>query len=467
MSSPTEGRANLELLGVPLSLEPMEARTAPKLPKGPGWQFEPKWDGFRCLAFRAGDEVEIKAKSGKSLSRFFPEMVANLRSLSLSSFVLDGELVIPLDGTLSFDALQMRLHPAASRIERLSRETPASLILFDCLLKKAGQPLLALSFEERRAAVEALFAEAGECEGLLLTPFTRDLRKAEEWLAGRHVQVDGVMAKRLDLPYLPGERAMLKVKHLRTADCVVGGFRYETGSRRVGSLLLGLYDDRGLLHHVGFTSGLADHEKPELTTRLEELIAPPGFTGNAPGGPSRWSTARSAEWQPLRPELVVEVRYDHVTGRSFPPWHQARALEAGQGARSVHVRSIAARRHPAGVAVNRERSPGASLEDRRSRRDERRAKQREQNVFRAEAMHRARLAFEAEGRPSTNDSAPAYNVGCSGWFYWHWRGGFYPPDSLAQHLVRTLRWTLQHGRVERAVLFLADGGNRRVMAPAM
>ena len=271
-----------------------------------------------------------------------------------------------MDGTLSFDALQMRLHPAASRIERLSRETPASLILFDCLLKKAGQPLLALSFEERRAAVEALFAEAGEREGLLLTPFTRDLRKAEAWLAGRHVQVDGVMAKRLDLPYLPGERAMLKVKHLRTADCVVGGFRYESGSRRVGSLLLGLYDDRGLLHHVGFTSAIADHEKPELTARLEKLIAPPGFTGNAPGGPSRWSTARSAEWQPLRPRAggggALRPRHE----RPFPPWHQARALAAGQGAHAVHVRAVAARGNPAGIAVNGERSPGASLEDRRA-----------------------------------------------------------------------------------------------------
>ena len=295
----------------------MEARIASELPRDGGWQFEPKWDGFRCLAFRAGDEVEIKAKSGKSLSRFFPEVVANLRSLAPSTFVLDGELVLPVDGTLSFDALQMRLHPAASRIERLSRETPASLILFDCLLKEAGQPLLALPFEERRDILEALFAEAGEREGLSLTPFTRDLRKAEEWLAGRHGQVDGVMAKRLDLPYLPGERAMLKVKHLRTADCVVGGFRYESGGRRVGSLLLGLYDDRGLLHHVGFTSAIADLEKPELTARLEKLIAPPGFTGNAPGGPSRWSTARSAEWQPLRPELVVEVRYDHITGDRF------------------------------------------------------------------------------------------------------------------------------------------------------
>ena len=313
----TERASSLNMLGVPLSLEPMEARSASQLPDGPGWQFEPKWDGFRCLAFRAGDEVEIKAKSGKSLSRFFPEVVSNLRSLAPSTFVLDGELVLPIDGTLSFDALQMRLHPAASRIERLSRETPASLILFDCLLNKAGQPLLALSFELRRAVVETVFAEAGDREGLSLTPFTRDLQKAQEWLAGRHVQVDGVMAKRLDGPYLPGERAMLKVKHLRTADCVVGGFRYETGGRLVGSLLLGLYDEGGLLHHVGFTSSLAEHEKPDLTARLETLIAPPGFTGNAPGGPSRWSTARSAEWQPLRPELVVEVRYDHVTGDRF------------------------------------------------------------------------------------------------------------------------------------------------------
>ena len=201
MRSQTKERAaTLELLGVPLSLELMEAKTAPKLPTGPGWQFEPKWDGFRCLAFRAGDEVEIKAKSGGSLSRFFPDVVANLRSLSLSTFVLDGELVLPVDGILSFDALQMRLHPAASRIERLSRETRASLILFDCLLKKAGQPLLALSFEKRRAVVETVFAEEGERGGLLLTPFTRDLRKAEEWLVGRHVQVDGVVAKRLDLP---------------------------------------------------------------------------------------------------------------------------------------------------------------------------------------------------------------------------------------------------------------------------
>jgi ATP-dependent DNA ligase len=308
---------SLDTLGVPASLEPMEAAIAPKLPDGPGWQFEPKWDGFRCLAFRAGDEVELKAKSGKSLSRFFPEVVANLRSLVPSTFVLDGELVIKLDGTLAFDALQMRLHPAASRIERLSRETPASLILFDCLLREPRQPLLELPYAARWRALEAFVEEAGAGGGMAPTPFTRDLRDAEAWLADRRVQLDGVMAKRLDLPYRPGERAMLKVKHLRTADCVVGGFRYEAAGRRVGSLLLGLYDERGLLHHVGFTSAIANREKPELTERLEALIAPPGFTGNAPGWPSRWSTERSADWQPLRPELVVEVRYDHITGDRF------------------------------------------------------------------------------------------------------------------------------------------------------
>jgi ATP-dependent DNA ligase len=310
-------QAGLATLGVPLNLAPMEARLVPELPNDSGWQFEPKWDGFRCLAFRAGDEVEIKAKSGKSLSRFFPEVLANLRALPEKMFVLDGELVISVDGALSFDALQMRLHPAESRIKRLSHETPATFIVFDCLLRKARQPLLPKSFEERRATLEAFFKTIGEREGIALTPFTRDLRGAKKWLTGREVSVDGVVAKRLDQSYQPGERAMLKVKCLRTADCVVGGFRYETNSRLVGSLLLGLYDDAGLLHHVGFTSALADHEKPALTKRLEKLVAPPGFTGDAPGGPSRWSTARSAEWQPLRPKLVVEVRYDHVTGNRF------------------------------------------------------------------------------------------------------------------------------------------------------
>jgi ATP-dependent DNA ligase len=309
------GKSVLAELGIPLTLAPMEALLVPELPKEPGWQFEPKWDGFRCLAFRAGGDVEIKAKSGKSLSRFFPEVLENLRALPAKQFVLDGELVIPVEGELSFDALQMRLHPAESRIRRLVQDTPATFVAFDCLLRKARQPLLDYSFEERRSALQAFLAR--DREGIALTPATRDLRKARSWLARRQLALDGVIAKRLDLPYRPGERAMLKVKRLRTADCVVGGFRYASGKRRVGSLLLGLYDDAGLLHHVGFTSAISDKDKPALTARLEKLIAPPGFTGDAPGGPSRWSTERSAEWQPLRPKLVVEVRYDHVTGDRF------------------------------------------------------------------------------------------------------------------------------------------------------
>jgi ATP-dependent DNA ligase len=316
-SAPRTRQGGLAALGIPLDLAPMEAKLVSELPKDAGWQYEPKWDGFRCLAFRAGDEVEIKAKSGKSLSRFFPEVLENLRALAAKAFALDGELVIPVEGGLSFDALQMRLHPAASRIARLSVETPATFIVFDCLLRKPGQSLLAKPFDERRAALEGLFEDLREHSGLSITSCTHELRKAKKWLGDRQASVDGVVAKRLALPYQPGERAMLKIKNLRTADCVVGGFRYESGRKLVGSLLLGLYDDEGLLHHVGFTSALADSEKPALTKRLEKLVAPPGFTGDAPGGPSRWSTARSAEWMPLRPTLVVEVRYDHITGKRF------------------------------------------------------------------------------------------------------------------------------------------------------
>jgi ATP-dependent DNA ligase len=301
-------------LAVPTDLQPMEARLVDALPREPGWQYEPKWDGFRCLAFRDGAEVELKGKSGKSLRRFFPDVVEVLVQLPERRFVLDGELLIAVDGSFSFDALQMRLHPAASRVAMLAGEQPATFTAFDCLLGAKGAALLASSFEQRRAALEALFARVGEREGFTLTPCTREARNAERWLKSVNAQTDGVIAKRLDLPYEPGERAMLKVKRMRTADCVVGGFRYESNGSLVGSLLLGLYDDAGLLHHVGFTSTIPAAEKPELTRRLEKLIAPPGFTGDAPGAPSRWSTERSAAWEPLRPKLVVEVRFDHVSG---------------------------------------------------------------------------------------------------------------------------------------------------------
>jgi ATP-dependent DNA ligase len=308
---------SLKNLAVPVGIEPMEAKLVAELPEESGWQFEPKWDGFRCLAFRAGDQVDLRAKSGKPLGRYFPEVVAMLAGLKPSPFVIDGELAIPVDDTLSFDALQMRIHPAESRIKKLSVETPAILILFDMLLDTNGNSLLEESLVRRRAALERFYKTARQTHGLKLSPCTATRKQAERWLDSARGALDGVVAKRSDGAYLPGERAMLKVKRLRTADCVVGGFRYETGSREVGSLLLGLYDDAGKLDHVGFTATITDAERPALTKMLEALIAPPGFTGKAPGGPSRWSTERSGEWEPVKPKLVVEVRYDHVTGDRF------------------------------------------------------------------------------------------------------------------------------------------------------
>jgi ATP-dependent DNA ligase len=299
-------------------IEPMEARLVETLPEDSGWQFEPKWDGFRCLAFRSGESVALQAKSGKPLARYFPEVAALVAGLPGDRFVLDGELAIPLGDTLSFDALQMRLHPAESRVRKLSRETPAIFILFDMLMAPEGRGLMHAPLTERRAALEQFYAGAGKGGAMLrLSPYTRDHDEAERWLARAGGALDGVIAKRLDGPYVAGERAMLKVKRRRSADCVVGGFRYGTGSREVGSLLLGLYNSEGKLDHVGFTSTISNAERPALTTRLEALIESPGFTGDAPGGPSRWSTERTGEWEPLRPELVVEVRYDHVTGDRF------------------------------------------------------------------------------------------------------------------------------------------------------
>jgi ATP-dependent DNA ligase len=298
---------------------PMEARSAQTLPDEPGkWQFEPKWDGFRCLAFKDGDAVELRGKSGTSLGRFFPEVVATLQDLPFERFVVDGELVIELNGRLTFDALQARLHPAPSRILKLSQETPARLILFDMLVGPDGSQLEALPLTERRNALEAFGEKAAVAGKIAVTRCTRDLAKATQWLDDfGHDGRDGVVAKRLDGKYLSGERAMIKVKRLRTADCVVGGFRYLSGSDEVGSLLLGLYNLQGLLDHVGFTSTIANAERAVLTRKLRALQGAPGFTGKAPGGPSRWSTERSGEWEPLRTELVVEVRYDHVTSDRF------------------------------------------------------------------------------------------------------------------------------------------------------
>ncbi|MFZ5778761.1 MAG: ATP-dependent DNA ligase [Pseudomonadota bacterium] len=296
----------------------MEARQVEALPSGAGWQFEPKWDGFRAIATRNGAGVELLGRSGKSLARYFPEVVAALAGLPLPRFRLDGELVIPVGKVLSFDALQMRLHPAESRIRRLAAETPAVLIVFDLLQTPDDADLAARPLRQRRAALERLFAALPAVPALRLSPATTRRVQAGRWLARAGGGVlDGVIAKPLDEPYRAGERAMLKIKRLRSADCVVGGFRYATGSREVGSLLLGLYDDHGRLDHVGFTSGIPEERRAALTKKLEKLRGGPGFTGDAPGGPSRWSTERSTQWEPLRPRLVAEVQYDHVSGDRF------------------------------------------------------------------------------------------------------------------------------------------------------
>ena len=294
---------------------PMEALLAAELPDGDGWQYEPKWDGFRCLARREGDDVELISKSGKPLGRYFPEVVETLAHLKADRFLLDGELIISVGDALAFDALQLRLHPAESRVRKLAAESPAEIMLFD-LLSLAGEDYSDRPLSERRAALEAFQAKLDEPR-LKLSPATTDREAALAWLKRSGGALDGVIAKRLDQSYQSGERAMVKVKPERTADCVVGGFRYATKGKVVGSLLLGLYDDAGKLNHVGFTSAIPADEREQLTKDLETLIEPPGFTGNAPGGPSRWSTARSADWQPLKPSLVVEVKYDQVTAGRF------------------------------------------------------------------------------------------------------------------------------------------------------
>ncbi|HEY3601583.1 MAG TPA: ATP-dependent DNA ligase [Chthoniobacterales bacterium] len=298
---------------------PMEARSVEEIPAGEGWHYEPKWDGFRCLAFRDGAEIFLQSKAGQPLDRYFPDVVRALSHLKAKQFVLDGELAIPVNGRLSFDELQLRLHPAASRVQKLAAAHPAIFIIFDLLAGADGKSLLDLPLHERRDRLEEFAGRFFPNEKQIrLSPATTKLETARLWFEKAGGDLDGIMAKRLDCPYVAGERtAMVKVKQIRTVDCVVGGFRYASKSHLIGSLLLGLYDDAGLLHHVGFTSAFKAEDKPGLTKKFEALKKPPGFTGNAPGGPSRWSTERSGEWEPVAPTEVVEVTYDHFTGGRF------------------------------------------------------------------------------------------------------------------------------------------------------
>jgi ATP-dependent DNA ligase len=298
---------------------PMEATPAEELPSGPQWQYEPKWDGFRCLAFRDDDHVELQSKAQKPLTRYFPEVVEALMKVKARRFVLDGELVVPRGAGLSFDDLLQRIHPAASRVRRLARDTPAHFITFDLLVAEQGLTLVEQPLRKRRQKLEQFVRKHfGEAPALHLSPATQDMRTARRWVEKSGNALDGLIAKRMDMPYRAGERnAAKKVKFYKSADCVVGGFRYSRKGEQAASLLLGLYDDEGLLHHVGHCTVSARLKPGELTQQLEGLVGPPGFTGNAPGGPSRWATERSVEWQPLRPELVIEVQYDHLTAERF------------------------------------------------------------------------------------------------------------------------------------------------------
>lgn len=297
---------------------PMECLAVSAIPDGPNWQYEPKWDGFRCLAFRDEGELYLQSKAGQPLARYFPEVVETLLALKAKKFVLDGELVVPVDGQLSFDHLLQRIHPAASRIAKLSRETPASFLVFDLLVDAHGGKISDVALRERRQALEH-FADLylASAQRLYLSPATARRVDVDRWFAMVGGALDGVIAKRADLGYRSGDRSgAQKIKHLRTADCVIGGFRYSKDKTGVASILLGLYDERGKLNHVGFSSGFQNAERRELLTKLKPLIEAPGFTGSAPGGPSRWKQTEEP-WEPLVPAMVVEVRFDHVSGGRF------------------------------------------------------------------------------------------------------------------------------------------------------
>jgi len=286
---------------------PMEALSVEEIPTGSGWQYEPKWDGFRCLVFRNGRNVVLQSKAGRPLTRYFPDVVEAVVAIKAETFVLDGEIVVPQNRAFSFDDLLQRIHPAASRVQKLAGETPALLIVFDLLADtaaratpQAGAVRASISQKQAASSIVPRHHQAERGKGM-----AQGCRRRARW-------------HHRDLDYRSGERSgMQKIKNYRSADCVVGGFRYNEGKRVVGSLLLGLYGGDGLLHHVGFTSTIRSSDKKALTRKLERLVAPPKFTGSAPGGPSRWSTGRSAQWRPLKPKLVVEVQYDHFSGHRF------------------------------------------------------------------------------------------------------------------------------------------------------
>jgi ATP-dependent DNA ligase len=328
----------------------MLATRVRELPAGDGWIFEPKWDGFRILVFRDGDEIVLQSRDLKPLQRYFPELLAPLRAQLPERCVLDGEIVVARGNALDFEALQLRIHPAASRINLLAGEMPASVVFWD-LLALGDQSLMAAPFHERRAALEANLARA--TPPVHVTPATLDRSVAEDWF-GRFegAGLDGVMAKALAGLYEPNKRVMFKVKHERDCECVVAGFRWFQGAHgsAVGSLLLGLYDDDGTLHHVGVCASFTTAKRRELAEwlapyRADALNGHPWrhWAANAddahehaqrkPGAKSRWSQGKDLSWEPLRPELVVEVAYDHMQGMRFRHTAQFRRWRSDKATR--------------------------------------------------------------------------------------------------------------------------------------
>ena len=302
---------------------PMEAKLVRALPRSSNLLFEPKWDGFRCLAFRDGDDVHLQSKSEKPLARYFPEIVTMLKALPVPRLVVDGELVVRVGDELDFDQLLQRIHPAESRVRKLAQEFPAHLIAFDLLVDPDGTRIADLVLEERRARLERLYATLPKRADFQLSPATKDRTQAANWLSATNPDIDGVIAKRLECAYRSGDRdGMYKVKRLHTADCVIGGYR--TGDDgHLASLLLGLYED-ATLHYVGFTSSLNAEDRAHLERELKKLQSDSAFTGRSPGGPSRWSRGKSMEWIAVKPQIVIEVGYDHITGGRFR--HGTRAL---------------------------------------------------------------------------------------------------------------------------------------------
>jgi ATP-dependent DNA ligase len=299
---------------------PAEAKPVKEIPSGPGWLYEPKWDGFRCLAFRNGNQVTLQSKAGQPLGRYFPELVAALQGLPARKFVLDGEIIIRSDGGLDFDALLQRIHPAASRIHKLSHQTPATYLVFDLLVDEKARLLTRQPLSRCRMLLQEFAKNFKGNRSVVLSPATTDIRQAQEWMQqGAAGGLDGVVAKRLDCEYTSGERTgMVKIKRIRAADCVVGGFRWAQKGGQVGSLLLGLFNADGQLDHVGFSSSFTKQARARLKPILQPLMGGPGFTGKAPGGPSRWTRGdRNTEWFPLKHRLVCEVQYDHFSGGRF------------------------------------------------------------------------------------------------------------------------------------------------------